>query len=177
MILLGAFALKMSGQGRVTGIYYSPADYTNHKLVNVEKHQHVKLHDVFYKHYVELVAYDTTLKFEKDSLFGFVDENRTTYRFHKKEIYPVLHRGALMLYKIQPMATKNGVPDPYYYFSKSASSPVLKLTKTNLAKEFADNPKFIELLDQHFQDDYDLHLFDDSNAYYLLDHVLLLSKN
>lgn len=177
IILAGIVALRMSGQGKVTGIYLSAADYTTHKLTPVEKHHHVKLHDVFYKRYIEVTGHDTTLTFEKDSIFGFIDENNGVFRFHKKEIYPVIYRGAVMLYKIQPMETKNGTPDPIYYFSKTGSSPVMKLTKSNLAKEFSDNPKFLELMNSHFTEDHDLHRYDEKNEWYVLDHILTLSKN
>jgi hypothetical protein len=165
----------LRGQTVVTGLYLSPVDFENNKLYHIEKHALVKLHEGIYKPFIEIIKKDERLRFRKDSLFGYMTSDLTVYRFYERKEYPVLFKGELLLYIIIPVRTKGGNDEPVYYFSRSAASAILKLKKSNLIKEFHDNSRFLDLLDQYFTDEEDLHLLNNNDRYWL-DYYLELSK-
>lgn len=165
-------AVTLHGQDAAKGIYLSYTDYLDNKLTPVHKHMQVKLHHNVYKPYIEIQRGDSVQKLFKDSLFGYVGADDTVYRFYKKSEYPVVYRGGLLLYMIMPPLGKIGAPEPAWFFSRTASSAILKLNRSNLQKEYADNKQFLEALNEFFETDEDLHIFDHQTQQYRVAEIL-----
>jgi hypothetical protein len=161
------------GQSSVKGLYLHFSDYAINKVTLLKKNEYVKLHSALYRPYIEIVSGDGVKKVSKDTMFGYLDQQGTVYRFYRKEIYPVLFRGELILYKVTPVQNKVCALEAEYFFSRSSISAIRPLKKTNLRKEYVDNARFLEMLDE--LDDENLHESDEHTGYRI--NTLLKQSN
>ena len=133
-----------------------------------------------YKPFITVKYCDSVYTFQKDSIFGYMDNSGINYRFFNKIVYPIINQGEeIIIYRTE--ATSPNPKDQQikvlYYFSKNSTSPVIPLTERNLENCFKDNEVFIEFLEIHFKNDSELSEFDHLNKMYKINRLLQLSKN
>ncbi len=108
----------------------------------------VKPHYFFNSDIIEVKAKDTTYKFNKNSVYGYMDDDSNYYRFYENKVYPILNPNeTILLYKIADMQNQRYSNTTYIYlFSKNSGSAILPLTQSYLLREFKDNTEFIKML-------------------------------
>ncbi|HKR05282.1 MAG TPA: hypothetical protein VJY62_11675 [Bacteroidia bacterium] len=158
------------------GIYISGNDFDTNKISSFEikgKKYKLKLHDTFYKPFIEVESGDSTIKLYKDSIFGYRDKGNVSFCFFDKNIYTVMNqREKIILYKRQSSGGyKNTETIVRYFFSKDASSPILPLTRTNLKDVFQSDSSFYEIIDMCFDSDDELITYDNTYKIFKINRV------
>lgn len=175
--------LSSHAQKDSSGIYSSAEDFANKKLslaidCRTEKHK-IRINDFFGKNYVTVIHDHTPYKFYKDEIYGYKACDGGIVRFLKKKELLLLNSGeSIAIYRhdvAKPPRGKTNVTN--YYFSKDATSPVFRLTITNLKNAFFENPLFIEMVTKQFKYNTELATYDVAQGVYKLNELLSLSIN
>lgn len=83
------------------------------------------------------------LKFYEGSVYAYKDEDSLLHRYYKDYGYvTVLFQNEKMC--LYSRRTHGKYHDTYYYFNKNLYSPLIKLTKSNITKEYSSYPIFIQ---------------------------------
>ena len=113
----------------------------------------------------------------KDSIFGYRDNENSCYRFIHKATYKIINpTEKILLYSQTSLGGSKGHQTIVkYFFSVSAASPLCQLSKWNIKNQFKNNTTFHELLDIYFHNDDELLSYDGYNNMHKLNHIYLLS--
>lgn len=175
------FCFKSFCQNKQQGVFLSAIDFTNNKITCSpieEKKYKFHLNEIINSDYLKITIGDSVIKFDKDSLFGYRDNEGNSFRFFNKNNYKIISvNESLVLYTQTTIGGyKNKQFITNYYFSLNTNSPVLPLNKWNLKSAFPSNNVFQELLDMYFNNDDELSTYDNYNNTYKLNIALKLSK-
>ena len=155
LLFATASAYSQAKQDAGQGIYKTSKDYEKGILTPVEK---IKLNHLSSKNYIEVTTNGQKVRYYKDSIFGYRDEQKRDFRFFKNndDEYQILANNGIVLYvtytpeKNAKGLTLNMIPS--YYFSKDLNSPMASLTVQNLKLAYSTNTSFIAMLDANFSD-------------------------
>ena len=154
LLVINAFELFSQNEGY--GIYKTPQDYKERKLVCEITVGKIKTHEFLSGKYIDIIKDGKKYQFCKDSIFGYRDKNKNDYRFYKNHgrEYKILESKTLTIYVADvPLYSSSGKylkTIPSYFFSTSLDSEIIPLTLLNLKKAFPDNMKFHDMLDLEF---------------------------
>jgi hypothetical protein len=146
------------------GIYLTANDFENNNLHLKGDKKQVKINANFpFKlSQVRVKAEGKKFYFHKDSIWGILDGERV-YRFINSANYELIANSGILMYSYRDNGRHMKL---FFYFSRSASDPVLPLTIKNLEKAFSGNTKFIGQIHGKMKKDEDLAAFDKtSNSY------------
>lgn len=168
---------------RISGVYLTGKDFISNQVsFPGTKDKKCKLikHEKPYKNFINVKYNDSTYTIIKDSIFGYVDQSGTIFRYQNKIFYPIINPNeSILMYRIE---THSGTPKSpsitiNHYFSKDAFSPIQRLTVNNLENTFAENKAFSEFLEIHFKDDESLTEYDNVHHVFKVNRLLQLSNN
>lgn len=83
-------------------------------------------------------------KVPMEALWGYVESNGTAWRRFDGRLYRVEAADTFMVYS--RLTSTGRVTYRRYYFSAGPAAPVAALTRPDLRRTYADNPKFLVLL-------------------------------
>ena len=149
-----------------SGIYLSADDYLAGKLayaVYTRTARHViDRHALLNKSYVDVEHDGQRVRLEKAKVFGFRDAKGRDVRFVGSQEYGIAEAGPLYIYTRDRV-----VPDgkrvktvTEYSFSRTATSPVIPLTKENVKRALPNDHQFHHVLDMSFPGDAPLAAYD-----------------
>ncbi len=163
------------------GVYLSSDDFHHGKVSHAkEKGKKYKfyLHEAFNSSTIKIIRGDSIIKLNKDSIFGYTDNENISYRFYNRAAYQIINPTEKIL--LYSQASVGGYKESQtvikYFFSINANSPLYSLSKWNLKKSFPADPVFHELLDIYFGYDTELLNYDSSYKIYKLNRVYQLSQ-
>jgi hypothetical protein len=176
-LVLG-LSTEMEAQKVTEGVYLSAKDFTSGKI-SYEHNQNISnyklyVHDSFKKSTIKIVLGDKTTVLNKDSVYGYRSDDNSFYRFYKSDEYKIInHTEKILMYSL---STTEGAPRNIhqvtnYYFSKDAGSTIYPLTKQNIKTAFANDTKFIELVNTYFEFDSELYAYDSTQKMYNLNRT------
>lgn len=118
------------------GIYLSSQDFEKTQLTSTNA-------TIFKERYSSVkVKINSTKIYNYKNAFGYRKDNKD-WRFVGDKSYEILNKEGIYIYKLD---ISNEMSNQLYYFSKEANGELVSLTKKNLKKVYADNPAFVELL-------------------------------
>lgn len=178
-ILLGVIlllSLRNDALAQKTGIYLTHSDFDSARISIVKKENlkyKLSVDNLFNESIVKVVIGDSTFIFDKDSIFGYLDDENINYRFYNKKTYRIINpREGILLYSITTMINPKGNQTSInYYFSVTASSAIYPLTKLNLKRAFPNDSNFHELMDMYFNSDADLLAYDSFYNQYKINRI------
>jgi hypothetical protein len=157
------------------GIYLSAQDYQNGKLAPADK---IHLNEFVSSHYIDVIKDKRTIRYCKDSIFGFRDKAGKDYRFFKNydQAYRIMENKTLVIYATyQPTHTSKGITAPMipsYFFSTNLNGAIYPLTINNLKNAFPENMKFHDMLDRSFNDGTPVSAYDDANKMFKVNYLI-----
>lgn len=159
-----------------SGIYITHADFVNHKLSYTKadgSKYRFKANRTFHSGYIKVIRGDSAYHINKDSIYGYIDTDKSTYRIFEKKEYKIINPSEeILLYStVEPIYSKGNQATPTYYFSANSTSNIYPLTKLNLKRAFPNNTKFHELIDMYFHSNDDLMTYDDFYHTYKINHI------
>jgi hypothetical protein len=134
------------------GIYIKATDYES-SILPVQK---VVLNHLFSSPYITVWQSGRKIRMNKDSIFGYRDEEGRSYRFFKNynDEYQIIENRGIVVYSLQrPIYNSKGISMQYthlYFFSRGLSGYVYPLTINNLKDQFQENETFVKLLSTSF---------------------------
>ena len=151
------------------GIFKSANDFVSNKVEFTQAHR-IVLNDILYRPFISLKLHDTTLQFSKDSIFGFRDAEGKCYRFFNKSIYTIVSadENIILYQRKQSGASRGNINVLRSYFSCNAASDICELSHSELLREYADQPDFVELLYKSERNGCDLTAFDEFHHRYFI---------
>lgn len=180
LVLMTASVFAQSKPVTCSGIYKTSKDFMEHRPEPVRK---IHLNHFLSKNYIEVTDNGKRIRYYKDSIFGYKDCDNKNFRFYKnnEDEYQVLENKGIVIYAIYvPTHTSKGISVPFiptYYFSKVISSPIVSLTMQNLKLAYADNTRFISMLDAAIADNASLAAYDNKNNMYIINFLFSQSLN
>jgi hypothetical protein len=107
-----------------------------------------------------------------------MDCNNRLYRFFLNEEYQIEESSKIYIYSKERNVTQGKgfklVKD--YYFSVGSNSVITPLRIEYLKRDFPENHKFHDMLDENFKDG-DAAAYDDFHKMYKVNHIYQLSSN
>jgi hypothetical protein len=181
IICLSLFLTASFAQSTMQGIYLSAGDFSNNKISFIPvqgKKYNLCLNEFFYKPTIIITIGDSTYTVNKDSVFGYRDNENNVYRFSEKNVYKLMNpKENILLYSRTFLGGyKNSQTVTKYYFSANANATVQPLTKWNLKNDFPNDSAFHELLDMKFNSDNDLSNYDLFYKMYKVNRVFQFSQ-
>jgi hypothetical protein len=162
------------------GIFLSWQDYRDHKMISVEK---IKLNHLLSGVCLDATENGKSVRYCKDSIFGYSDESGKAYRFYKQydDEYQVLEYHEIVIYVIyKPTYTSKGLSEPLvpmYFFSKALNTEIMRLTVPNLINAFPELHTFHHELEDEFKNGTPVSLYDEQHKMFMVNYLLSLSKN
>lgn len=183
-IILGIILILSSTNflfAQSTGLYLNSSDFDSARTSFVKKEKlkyKFQVDNPFNGSDVKVVLGDSTFRFNKDSIFGYRDENKINYRFYHTKTYQILNpTEEILLYCITSnVDPKSNHFDIKYFFSINASASISPLTKFNLKRAFPNDSNFHELIDIYFNNDLDLLSYDSYYNKYKINRLYQLAK-
>ena len=170
-------ALPSYAQKDSSGIYLSAEDFKNKKLsfaidCRTENHK-IRLNDFFGRSFITVIHSKQPYRLYKNKIYGYKTCDESIVRFLEKKELVLLNNGesiAIYRYDVaKPPRGKTNVTN--YYFSKGATSPVFRLTISNLKKVYPDNLFFQQELKRLFKYNTELAFYDAIHKMYKLSWV------
>jgi hypothetical protein len=164
VLFLASFNNAFSQSQNSNGVYLTSSEFLAAKIHLKGDRKHVKIcADLIFKPmYVRVKTEGKKYYFHKDSIWG-ISDNKHIYRFLNSNSYMVIANSGIILYSQRDHGRHMRL---YYYFSETASSPVLLLTVKNLEKSFRENKKFHELMNNLNLKTNDLAFYDKNSKTY-----------
>lgn len=160
---------------RPIGLYLTANDFIQNELSFTRtKNYKIRLREFSFNHPIKILLGDSIFRLSKDSVYGYKDSGGHLFRFYKKNIYTILNNDTnLIIYKVMISSkTKYAEPKYNYYFSRTASDPLVLLTIRNLEIIFNDNQEFINCLERDFDYDNELLEYDPRHHMYKINFIL-----
>ncbi len=168
-----------------SGIYKTADDYTSRRLsyainYKTEKHK-INTYLIFKGNTVRVKHRGITYDLKKSETYGYRDTKDREYRFIGEVEYIILNPGEQLLMYVYQHPAHSGKEaakyQPAYYFTADAAGRPQALTKANLKASSPNNHKFHDALDATFQEDKELHVYDNFHKMYKLNWLLKNYKN
>lgn len=184
-ILLGIIlllSLRNSTLAQKTGIYLTYSDFDSSRIAFVKKGNlkyKLRVDNLFNKSFVKVLIGDSSFVFQKDSIFGYRDDDNVNYRFFIKKTYRIINpTEGILLYSITDIVNPKGNQTAInYYFSVNANSSIYPLTKINLKRAFSNDSDFHELIDMYFNTDSDLLAYDCYYNQYKINRIYQIKQS
>lgn len=127
------------------GIYLTATDFTHHVLTDAFNtgQPGYKIQDETLRQAVKVKQPTTGVSVIPDSQLWGQRINDVDYRIVDGELYRVEHADRIFVYS--KLSTINLLPQPVYYFSREADSPLYAITTENLANVYYDQPEKVKL--------------------------------
>lgn len=164
VLFLASFNNTFSQSQNSNGVYLTSNDFlaANIHLKGDRKQVKICTDLIFKPMYIRVKSEGKKYYFLKDSIWG-ISDNKHIYRISNSNSYTVIANSGILLYSQRDHGRHMHL---YYYFSESASSPVLLLTVENLKKSFGENKKFHELMNSLNLKNNDLTFYDKNSKAY-----------
>ena len=174
LLLLGSASVYGQTKQLADGIYLKAGDFKNQQVSEElnGSSDRLQTNSFFGGKSVKVIRNGKTNILAKDEVFGYRLKGKD-YRFYKNGAYQIADTAGFYLYKRTELTAgrKNQVPQPVYYFSKTASSPLLKLTIGNLNSEYQQQTDFRYALTDFFKSDAQLTSYDPRLKTYQLKYI------
>jgi hypothetical protein len=174
LCLLGLIYVPVYSQ-KINGIFLTSSDYFHQKLsytATPTYHVKIKLNELFNKPYFTIKTTDSTIRLNKDSVFGLCEDKNIFYRIYLKERFKILNKHkTILLYAQTGLVQIKSFPETDYFFSVSINSEILPLTIWNLKKAYPDDSAFHDLLDANFKYDSELTDYDFFHGKYKINYL------
>jgi outer membrane pore protein E len=142
LLLLPLITVKAQPKCKLA-IIRSSADYRAGKYdENLQKIRHALWSDS-----VIVCDKKSTTPCDPGRIWGVRDKDCAIYRNYDQEFYQIDQADSIVVY-IQTINPFRDFPFTFYFFSKNLDSPIYKLTRKNLEKEFGSNTCFMQELDK-----------------------------
>jgi len=179
IIMIGLLVLSQATMAKSQGgIYKTSGDFTSNKLTD-EGSCKIRVHDFFYRMpTIAVISGGEKHTYKKNELYGFRNCNDEMFRFYKNTEYRIEEAGNIFIYtKERNIAQSKGYKVvKAYYFSTSADGDIMPLTIENLKGAYRTNEKFLELIDQFFNQG-DVNEYDHVHKTFKLNYVYRKSMN
>lgn len=144
VLFLASLNNAFSQNHNSNGVYLTSNDFlaANIHLKGDRKQVKICTDLIFNPMYIRVKSEGKKHYFHKDSIWG-ISDNKHIYRISNSNSYTVIANSGILLYSQRDHGRHMHL---YYYFSETASSPILLLTIENLKKSFGENKKFHELM-------------------------------
>lgn len=167
-------------QQTLPGIYLSAEDFQNNK-VSYQKEKgktfQLRLNELFDSPKLKIVRGKNKITLLKDSVYGYLDKEGSTFRIYRHISYRILNpRAGLQLYSRSALSGYKGGINQLYFFSRSVNGTIYPLNTAYLKEVFSDNKIFCELLDLYFKNEEDLITYDSVSHHYKLEQILQLKS-
>lgn len=161
------------------GIFITAADFAEGKKVCVDSNsgekQKIKKHYIFNTDYIDVVQGNAKMRFNKDSIYGYEDNDSIAYRFYGKnrDEYRILEVGAIVLYMTEErdFASKHYKPVVTYFFSTGYNTPIQLLTLKNIKHAFPDEFVLHHYLDMEFAEK-EIHSYNEAKKMHLINYMI-----
>ncbi len=154
------------------GVYMTAADFVNKKL-SYEAASKIHLNNsVWEMPYITVTDHGNKLKLEKNKIYGYADGGNKVYRFYNNAEYLIAEAGKIIIYiQVEHIAQSKGYKvKKNFYFSTSVNAAIFPLNLDNLKNAYRSNEKFLELLDQFFNNG-DVATYDNIHSTYKVNYV------
>ncbi|EHQ25949.1 hypothetical protein [Mucilaginibacter paludis] len=170
--LMALFIQNAAANGQSTGLYLTTQDYLNHKLSYNASNDQIKVNGLLGSSKVLLVHNGEKQAIAKGEVFGYRKDDKDFRLFNKGE-YKILSSNGIIIYSKTSLVLQGKGPKPIelFYFSESASSPILSLTIANLESVYAKNQKFMYAVESLFKSDSELSSYDAYNKQFKLAYL------
>ena len=148
-----SFAQEMSS-ANFSGIYLTREDFTNNRISFAHEINSINYLQIDLNSNIILIRNGRATKFRYGECFGYHFKG-SKYRAYGARwtwltdigYYRIEDEGTLIIYsKRGHDKSPNAI---FYYYSRSADSPIVRLNIKNLKKEFPDNPELVLSLKRH----------------------------
>ena len=160
-----------------SGLYLSATDFVSGRLSF--ENDKFRADAVFKPSKVIVLLPHEKKLLNKNDIYGY-RVNNSNYRFYEEISYKIIDTAGFYLYYLYKdeayIKGKALVKTDRYYFSKTASSTILPLTRSALEEAFKNNNLFYSSLITSFHSDKELILFDAVQKQYRLKYLYNLSK-
>jgi hypothetical protein len=173
-----AFFIKNAvANGQSTGLYLTSQDYLNHKLSYSSANDKIRVNGLLESDKVLLVHNGEKRVIAKSDVFGYRKDDKD-FRLFNKDEYKILSSNGIIIYSKTWLVQQGKGPKPteLFYFSESASSPILSLTIANLESVYAKNQKFMYSVESLFKSDSELSSYDAYNKQFKLAYLYTENK-
>ncbi len=173
---------ERSSAQNTEGLFLNANDFLRQKLsyeISDSEHFHIRMHESFYKPYVDIKNKRSNFQLSKDSLFGFRDRSGVCYRFYHEVVYTILNPDEkILLYQRSVYGGDRNTPVTYrYYFSMSADDVIRPFEYEDLKSATLDNSVFQLLLEGYRSNISALLLYDDVQDARRINWLYQLSLN
>jgi len=111
-------------------------------------------------------------QFSYDKIYGYRLCDSTSYRIVNQSQYQILNVQQIHLYECERIQNKSSEPERSFYFSHTATSPILPQPLQRLIQSYPDQHELQDLIARNFKTDEDLIRFNSSVHQYELIHLL-----
>jgi len=172
MPLMAIVIQNATAKGQSAGLYLTTQDYLNHKLSYSVSNDQIKMNGFLGDGKVLLVNNGEKQVIAKSEVFGYRKDDKDFRLFNKGE-YKILSSAGIIIYSKTSLVQQGKGPKPteLFYFSESASSPILSLTIANLESVYAKNQKFMYAVESLFKSDSELSSYDAYNKQFKLAYL------
>lgn len=170
-----------SGSTKTTapGVYITAHDFaTGQKALvdsNTQGKQKIKKHYIFNRDYIDVVLGETQVRYHKDSIYAYEDNDGSVYRFYGEnhDEYKILEAGAIILYMTEErdFASKHYKPVISYFFSTGYNSKIIPLSLKNIKTAFPDDFILHHYLDMEFISK-EIHAYDEAKKMHLINYLI-----
>jgi hypothetical protein len=146
LILLTFPVLTSFAQGKCKkALIYSSAEVKSGKFKENTDVKHI--HHALWSDSIVVRTKDQKQLYEPGKLWGYRGDDCTIYRIYDGDFYEISEMDTIIVYA-QTINPFRDFPYTFYFFSKNLDSPVYKLTRENLEKEFGKNACFMAQMNQ-----------------------------
>jgi hypothetical protein len=170
--LMAILIQNAAAKGQSAGLYLTTQDYLNHKLSYCTANDKIRVNGLFESNKALLVHNGEKLVIAKSEAFGYRKDDQDFRLFNKGE-YKILSSNGIIIYSKTSLVQQGKGPKSteLFYFSESASSPILSLTIANLESVYAKNQKFMYSVESLFKSDSELSSYDAYNKQFKLAYL------
>lgn len=130
-------------QSTINGIYRNASDFESHQLAfSFPEKKSNWIHKQVFSQRFRLKNPDTLFSFTPGQFWGFRSEGKD-WRFFKNDSYECIYHNGIYVYKQQIIGESTYY---LYFFSRTAYSAIYYLNRRFLQQVYADNPRFLRLL-------------------------------
>lgn len=164
-----------------SGVYKTYSDYQTGKLtygIDCAKETHkIKLNDFWGKDFITVVHEGKSYDLKKAEIWGFELCDNSIVRFQGKQDFKVSDKGTLWIYAKETVVATAGKNShskavTKYYFSKGGDGEIKELTLLNVKGAYPDNHMLHDAIDDQFQSDASLGVYDEFHKHYKINHFL-----
>jgi hypothetical protein len=172
MPLMAIVMQNAAAKGQSAGLYLTTQDYLNHKLSYSAGNDKIKVNSFLGGSNVLAVHNGEKQVIAKSDVFGYRKEDKDFRLFNKGE-YKILSSNGIIIYSKTWLVQQGKGPKQteLFFFSESASSPILSLTMANLESVYAKNQKFMYAVESLFKSDRELASYDAYNKQFKLAYL------